>query len=210
MAGVRAREFTIPDVNGCGAEAKLGMKGGRIEIQEFGLDCDEIKTTVGGQITAQSRIGDSRLDLRLTTEAGPAPITTEALFGGRTVALFSVPGAFTPTCSAKHLPGFVTHADEIKARGIDEIVCISVNDVFVMGAWGKNANVGENVTMLADGNGDFVKALGLTMDGSKFGMGLRGQRFSMLVKDGKVVELNIEEPGAFKVSSAEHLLEQLK
>jgi peroxiredoxin len=144
------------------------------------------------------------------TEAGPAPITTEALFGGRTVALFSVPGAFTPTCSAKHLPGFITHADEIKARGIDEIVCISVNDVFVMGAWGKNANVGENVTMLADGNGDFVKALGLTMDGSKFGMGLRGQRFSMLVKDGKVAALNIEEPGAFKVSSAEHLLEQLK
>ncbi|HPU16151.1 MAG TPA: peroxiredoxin [Polymorphobacter sp.] len=144
------------------------------------------------------------------TEAGPAPITTEALFGGRTVALFSVPGAFTPTCSAKHLPGYITHAGEIKARGIDEIVCISVNDVFVMGAWGKNADVGENVTMLADGNGDFVKALGLTMDGSKFGMGLRGQRFSMLVKDGKVVELNIEEPGAFKVSSAEHLLEQLK
>ena len=144
------------------------------------------------------------------TEAGPAPVTTEALFGGRTVALFSVPGAFTPTCSAKHLPGYITHAGEIKARGIDEIVCISVNDVFVMGAWGKNADVGENVTMLADGNGDFVKALGLTMDGSKFGMGLRGQRFSMLVKDGKVVELNIEEPGAFKVSSAEHLLEQLK
>lgn len=144
------------------------------------------------------------------TEAGPAPVTTEALFGGRTVALFSVPGAFTPTCSAKHLPGYITHAGDIKARGIDEIVCISVNDVFVMGAWGKNADVGENVTMLADGNGDFVKALGLTMDGSKFGMGLRGQRFSMLVKDGKVVELNIEEPGAFKVSSAEHLLEQLK
>ena len=144
------------------------------------------------------------------TDAGPAPVTTEALFGGRTVALFSVPGAFTPTCSAKHLPGYITHAGDIKARGIDEIVCISVNDVFVMGAWGKNANVGENVTMLADGNGDFVKALGLTMDGSKFGMGLRGQRFSMLVKDGKVVELNVEEPGAFKVSSAEHLLEQLK
>ena len=144
------------------------------------------------------------------TDAGPAPVTTEALFGGRTVALFSVPGAFTPTCSAKHLPGYITHAGDIKARGIDEIVCISVNDVFVMGAWGKNADVGENVTMLADGNGDFVKALGLTMDGSKFGMGLRGQRFSMLVKDGKVVELNVEEPGAFKVSSAEHLLEQLK
>ncbi|MGL4542240.1 MAG: peroxiredoxin [Polymorphobacter sp.] len=143
------------------------------------------------------------------TDAGPAPVTTAELFGGRTVALFSVPGAFTPTCSAKHLPGFVTHAGEIKARGIDEIACISVNDVFVMGAWGKSAGVGDNVTMLADGNGDFVKALGLTMDGSKFGMGLRGQRFSMLVKDGKVAALNIEEPGAFKVSSAEFLLEQL-
>ncbi len=143
------------------------------------------------------------------TEAGPAPVTTEELFGGRTVALFSVPGAFTPTCSAKHLPGFVENAAAIKAKGVDEIACISVNDVFVMGAWGKSANVGDNVTMLADGNGDFVKALGLTMDGSKFGMGLRGQRFSMLVKDGVVSALNIEEPGAFKVSSAEHMMEQL-
>ncbi len=144
------------------------------------------------------------------TDAGPAPVTTEALFKGRTVALFSVPGAFTPTCSAKHLPGYITHASDIRARGVDEIVCISVNDAFVMGAWGKSAGTGEDVTMLADGNGDFVKALGLTMDGSKFGMGLRGQRFSMLVKDGKVAALNIEEPGAFKVSSAEHLLEQLR
>ena len=143
------------------------------------------------------------------TEAGPAPVSTAELFGGRTVALFSVPGAFTPTCSAKHLPGFVTHAGEMKAKGIDEIVCISVNDAFVMGAWGASAGVGDNVTMLADGNGDFVKALGLTMDGSKFGMGLRGQRFSMLVKDGIVTELNVEEPGAFRVSSAEHLLAQL-
>ena len=157
------------------------------------------------------QVGDTvpAATLMKMTEAGPAPVTTEELFGGRTVALFSVPGAFTPTCSAKHLPGFVDHAGAFKSKGVDEIACISVNDVFVMGAWGKSANVGDNVTMLADGNGDFVKALGLTMDGSKFGMGLRGQRFSMLVKDGKVTELNIEDPGAFKVSSAEHMLEQL-
>jgi len=143
------------------------------------------------------------------TEAGPQPISTEALFGGRTVALFSVPGAFTPTCSAKHLPGYVTHADEMRAKGVDEIACVSVNDAFVMGAWGQSAGVADKVTMLADGNGEFVTALGLTMDGSKFGMGLRGQRFSMLVKNGVVTELNVEEPGAFQVSSAEHLMAQL-
>ncbi len=143
------------------------------------------------------------------TDAGPAPITTAELFGGRTVALFSVPGAFTPTCSAKHLPGFVNNADALKAKGIDEIVCIAVNDAFVMGAWGKSANAGDKVTMLADGNGDFAEALGLTMDGSKFGMGKRGQRFSLIAKDGVVTELNIEDPGAFAVSSAEHMLSQL-
>ena len=143
------------------------------------------------------------------TENGPQPVSTDELFGGRTVALFSVPGAFTPTCSAKHLPGFIEHADDIRARGIDEIVCVSVNDAFVMGAWGKQAQSEGKVTMLADGNGDFVKALGLTMDASKFGMGTRGQRFSMLVRDGKVEQLNVEEPGAFKVSSAEHMLQQL-
>ena len=157
------------------------------------------------------QVGDTIPSATLTkvTEDGPAPITTEELFGGRTVALFSVPGAFTPTCSAKHLPGFIEHADDIAAKGVDEIACISVNDAFVMGAWGKSAGTGQKVTMLADGNGDFTKALGLTMDGSKFGMGTRGQRFSMLVKDGKVESLNVEEPGAFKVSSAEHLIEQL-
>lgn len=143
------------------------------------------------------------------SDAGPAPITTEALFGGRTVALFSVPGAFTPTCSAKHLPGFVGNADAIKAHGVDEIVCLSVNDAFVMAAWGKSAAAGEAVTMIADGSADFTKALGLEMDASKYGMGIRGQRFSMLVKDGVVTELNVEEPGAFAVSSAEHLMGQL-
>lgn len=143
------------------------------------------------------------------TDAGPQPVETDALFAGRTVALFAVPGAYTPTCSAKHLPGYIEKADELKAKGVDEIVCISVNDVFVMGAWGKAAGADGKVTMLADGNGDFAKALGLTMDASRFGMGLRSQRFSMLVKDGVVTELNIEEPGAFKVSAAEYLVGQL-
>ncbi len=143
------------------------------------------------------------------TDAGPAPITTEELFGGRTVALFSVPGAFTPTCSAKHLPGFVSNADTIKQHGVDEIVCLSVNDAFVMGAWGKSAHADDKVTMVADGSADFTKLLGLEMDASKFGMGIRGQRFSMIVKDGVVTHLNVEDPGAFAVSAAEHLMGQL-
>ena len=157
------------------------------------------------------KVGDAVPSATLikATEAGPQPLSTEALFAGRTVALFSVPGAFTPTCSAKHLPGYISNADGIKAAGVDEIVCISVNDAFVMGAWGQSAGAADKVTMLADGNGDFVKALGLTMDGSKFGMGLRGQRFSMLVRNGIVEQLNVEEPGAFQVSSAEHLMGQL-
>jgi peroxiredoxin len=158
------------------------------------------------------KVGDSIPEATLikATDAGPTPVTTAELFGGRTVALFSVPGAFTPTCSAKHLPGFVSNADTIKAHGVDEIVCLSVNDAFVMRAWGQSANAGENVTMLADGSADFAKALGLEADFSKFGMGIRSQRFSMLVKDGVVTQLNIEEPGAFAVSSAEHLMSQLK
>lgn len=157
------------------------------------------------------KVGDTvpSATLMKMTDAGPAPVSTDELFKGRTVALFSVPGAFTPTCSAKHLPGYVENADAMAAKGVDEIVCISVNDVFVMGAWAQVANVGNKVTLLADGNGDFVEALGLTMDGSKFGMGKRGQRFSMLVKDGKVTELNVEDAGAFKVSSAEYLMAQL-
>ena len=143
------------------------------------------------------------------TENGPEPVPSDAYFAGRTVALFSVPGAFTPTCSAKHLPGFVDKADELKAKGVDEIVCTAVNDAFVMGAWGKSANAGDSVTMLADGNGAFAEAVGLTMDGTAFGMGKRGQRFSMIVNDGVVEQLNVEAPGEFKVSSADHMLEQL-
>ena len=143
------------------------------------------------------------------TENGPEPVSSENYFAVRTVALFSVPGEFTPTCSARHLPGFVDNADALKAKGVDEIACTAVNDVFVMGAWGESAQAGGKVTMLADGNGDFVQALGLTMDGSKFGMGTRGQRFSMIVKDGVVEELNVEAPGDYKLSSAEHMLSQI-
>lgn len=156
-------------------------------------------------------VGDKvpAMTLIKATADGPAPLSTADLFNGRTVALFSVPGAFTPTCSARHLPGYVENAEALAAKGVDEIVCVSVNDAFVMAAWGKSAGVDGKVTMIADGNGDFSKALGLTFDGSNFGMGLRGQRFSMIVKDGTVTELNIEPPGAFGVSSAEHLLGQL-
>ncbi|WP_176595722.1 MULTISPECIES: peroxiredoxin [Sphingobium] len=143
------------------------------------------------------------------TENGPEQVASDDYFAGRTVALFSVPGAFTPTCSARHLPGFVDKAEELKGKGVDEIACTAVNDAFVMGAWGKSANADGKVTMLADGNADFAQAVGLTMDGSKFGMGTRGQRFSMIVKDGVVSELNVEAPGDYKVSSAEYLLEQI-
>jgi peroxiredoxin len=143
------------------------------------------------------------------TADGPAPITVEALTKGKTVALFAVPGAFTPTCSAKHVPGFKALAAELKAKGVDAIACVSVNDVFVMKAWGADQGVGDDILMLADGNGDFTKAAGLEMDGSKFGMGLRSQRYSMIVKDGVITELNVEQGGEFKVSSAEYMLAQL-
>ena len=142
------------------------------------------------------------------TENGPEQVNSADYFKGRKVALFSVPGAFTPTCSAKHLPGYVDKAAELKAKGIDEIACTAVNDAFVMGAWGKAGDAGQ-ITMLADGNGDFAQAVGLTMDGKAFGMGTRGQRYSMIVNDGVVEQLNVEAPGEFKVSSADHMLEQL-
>ena len=141
-------------------------------------------------------------------EAGPEAVQATDFFAGKRVALFSVPGAFTPTCSAKHLPGYVEKAADLKAKGIDEIACTADNYAFLMGAWGKAAG-SPDVTMLGDGNGEFASALGLTMDGSGFGLGQRGQRFSMVVNDGVVEQLNIEGPGEFKVSSAEHMLEQL-
>ena len=143
------------------------------------------------------------------TAEGTAPFTTDQLFGGKRVALFAVPGAFTPTCSAKHLPGFKEHAAELKAKGVDTIACVSVNDMFVMKAWAKDQGITDEVLMLADGNGDFTKALGLEMDGSKFGMGLRSQRYSFVAKDGVVEQLNVEEGGDFKVSSADYMLAQL-
>ncbi|HTU65386.1 MAG TPA: peroxiredoxin [Steroidobacteraceae bacterium] len=143
------------------------------------------------------------------TKDGIQDVTTDQLFKGKTVVLFSVPGAFTPTCDAKHLPGYVENAAAIKAKGVDTIACMAVNDVFVMGAWGKHSNVGDDVLMLADGNGDFTKAIGLELDGSRFGMGQRSQRYSMIVKDGVVTELNVESGGEYRVSSAEYMLEQL-
>ena len=136
----------------------------------------------------------------------PQPVKTDDFFGGKKVAVFALPGAFTPTCSAKHLPGFIQHADAIKAKGIDAIACISVNDAFVMGAWGDQQGASDKVAMLADGNGDFTRALGLEMDATKFGMGKRSQRYSMIVDDGVVTSINVEQPGAFEVSSADYLL----
>lgn len=156
------------------------------------------------------KVGDriENVTLMQATADGPKPVQAADYFQGKRVALFSVPGAYTPTCSARHLPGFVDKADELKAKGVDEIACTAVNDAFVMGAWGKQAGA-DSVTMLADGNGDLVRSLGLEMDGSKFGMGQRGQRFSMIVNDGVVEQLNVEAPGEFNVSSAEHMLGQL-
>jgi peroxiredoxin len=157
------------------------------------------------------KVGDRIPSATLTTFSaeGPKPVTTDELFKGKKVALFAVPGAFTPTCSAKHLPGFKAHAAELKAKGVDTIACVSVNDVFVMKAWGEHQGVGDDVLMLADGNGEFTKAVGLELDASRFGMGPRSQRYSLVVDDGVVKEVNIEQGGEFKVSSAEYMLAQL-
>jgi peroxiredoxin len=157
------------------------------------------------------KVGDRLPSVKLTeaTADGPKPVTTDEFFKGRRVALFAVPGAFTPTCSAKHLPGFKQQAQAIKGKGVDAIACISVNDAFVMRAWAEDQAVGDDIAMLGDGGADFAKAIGLEMDGSKFGMGVRSQRYSMIVDDGVVKQLNIEEPGEFKVSSADYLLAQI-
>lgn len=156
-------------------------------------------------------VGDKIPDVKVMTAGpdGPQQARTGELLGSGRVALFSVPGAFTPTCSAKHLPGFVEQADALKAKGVDKIVCMAVNDAFVMKAWGDNQKTQNKVEMLADGNGDFARALGLVMDGKGFGMGERSQRFSAIIEDGVVKQLNVEKPGAFEVSSAEHMLGQL-
>src|ERR1044072_2328035 len=157
------------------------------------------------------KVGDRIPSMTLVkaTAEGPQPVQTDDYFAGRKIALFSVPGAFTPTCSARHLPGFVERAEELKAKGVDEVACTAVNDAFVLAAWAKSAGAEGKGTMLADGNGEFAEALGLAADFSKFGMGKRGLRWSAVVGDGVVRELNVEEPGAFRVSSAEYMLAQL-
>ena len=147
--------------------------------------------------------------LKRMTPDGPRDLSTEELFRGKRVVLFSVPGAFTPTCDAKHLPGFVQLADQLHARGVDTIACMAVNDVFVMNAWGKASGVGDKILMLADGNGDYARALGLELDAKGYGMGTRGQRFAIIVRDGVATHVNVEAPGQFKVSAAEYVLGQL-
>jgi peroxiredoxin len=143
------------------------------------------------------------------TESGPGAISTDDLFSGKKVVIISVPGAFTPTCSMNHLPGFVDHAEKIVAKGVDTIACMAVNDVFVMDAWGRDRGVGDHITMLADGNGEYAKALGLDFDASAFGMGTRGQRFALIVDNGVVSHVAVEKPRQFEVSSAESILENL-
>lgn len=143
------------------------------------------------------------------TGDGPGSVSAAELFGGKKVVLFSVPGAYTPTCSAQHLPGFVQNAAALRAKGVDTVACMAVNDVFVMDAWGKDQNVSDAVTMLADGNGDYTNALGLGLDASGFGMGQRGQRFALVVDDGIATGVYVEGPGEFKVSAAEAVLDAL-
>ena len=148
--------------------------------------------------------------LSQATAEGPRSVTTDDVFRGKTVALFAVPGAFTPTCSARHLPGFVDNLTIFADKGVDTVACVSVNDAFVMKAWAESQSIGlDEIVMLGDGNGDFARAIGLTMDAKGFGMGERSQRYAMLVKDGVVTQLNVEQPGEFKVSTAEHLIAQL-
>ncbi|MBI3440033.1 MAG: peroxiredoxin [Proteobacteria bacterium] len=157
------------------------------------------------------KVGEKLPDVQFSvpTSEGRKDMRTAEIFGGKTVALFAVPGAFTPTCSARHLPSFRDHAAEFKAKGVDTIACTSVNDYFVMNAWAKDQSTGDDIMMLADGSGDFARAVGLDADFSKFGMGSRSKRYSMIVKDGVVQTLNVEEAGEYKVSSAEHMLTQL-
>jgi peroxiredoxin len=157
------------------------------------------------------KVGDKMPSGVLThmTKDGPQKLSAEQLFNGKKVVLFSVPGAFTPTCDAKHLPGYVQQADALKAKGVDTVACMAVNDVFVMNAWGKASNVGDKVLMLADGNAEYSKALGLELNATGFGMGIRGQRFAIYADNGVVKGLYIEAPGEFKVSSAEYVLSKL-
>jgi peroxiredoxin len=156
------------------------------------------------------QVGDKlpQATMKVMGEKGPQDISTDDLFAGKKVVLFALPGAFTPTCSAAHLPSYVVNADKIKAKGVDSVVCLSVNDAFVMSAWGADKNA-EELIMLADGNGDFTSAVGLDMDGSAFGLGKRSQRYALIAEDGVVTALHVEAPGAFEVSSADAMLELL-
>jgi peroxiredoxin (alkyl hydroperoxide reductase subunit C) len=149
------------------------------------------------------------MKLMVATADGPKEISTDEIFKGKKVVLFAVPGAFTPTCSAKHLPGFVQYADEFKAKGVDTIACIAVNDVFVMGAWGKDQGTGDKILMLADGAAAFAKAIGLELDLNARGLGWRSQRYALIAEDGKVTHLAVEAPGGFEVSKAEAILAAL-
>jgi peroxiredoxin len=157
------------------------------------------------------KVGDKLPQGKFTrmTKDGPQKITSDEVFNGKTVVLFSVPGAFTPTCDAKHLPGFVQLADQIKQKGVDTIACTAVNDVFVMNAWGKSGGVGDKILMLADGNAEYATALGLQLDATGYGMGIRGQRFAIIAKNGIATHVNVEGPGEFKVSAADYVLKQL-
>jgi peroxiredoxin len=188
-----------------------GFKVARLANVSDASICVAERRWATGRDQMTIKVGDKLPDAVFMTPSadGPKPVTTDEVFGGKTVALLAVPGAFTPTCSAKHLPGFKEHAGELKAKGVDAIACVSVNDVFVMKAWGADQGVGDDIIMLADGNGAFTRALGLEMDGSKFGMGTRSQRYSMIVKDGVVDTLNVEAGGEFKVSAADYMLAQL-
>jgi peroxiredoxin len=157
------------------------------------------------------KVGDTvpAMKLMQATAEGPREVDTGELFAGKTVVLFAVPGAFTPTCSAKHLPSFMTNLDALKAKGVDAVVCMAVNDAFVMGAWGKDQGVGEKIVMLADGSGALTKAMGLELDLIARGLGVRSQRFALVAKDGKVAHLAVEAPGGFEVSKAEAVLAAL-
>jgi peroxiredoxin (alkyl hydroperoxide reductase subunit C) len=157
------------------------------------------------------KVGDAIPSMKLMTAAaeGPKEISTDEIFKGRKVVMFAVPGAFTPTCSAKHLPGFIEHADEIRAKGVDAVVCMAVNDVFVLDAWAKDQGVDSKIIMLADGSGAFTKALGLELDLVPRGLGVRSQRFALIADDMKVTHLAVEPPGGFDVSRAEAILAAL-
>jgi glutaredoxin/glutathione-dependent peroxiredoxin len=159
-------------------------------------------------IKAGDRIPEGKL--KQMGPDGPTNVSAVELLGKGSVVLFSVPGAFTPTCDAKHLPGFIEKAGELRAKGVDRIVCLAVNDIFVMNAWGKSAGVGDKIVMAADGNGDYTRVLGLELDARGHGMGMRGKRFALVIEDGVVKQVHVEAPGEFKVSSAEHILAELK